>query len=165
MTQYIIGGKIISPHSLNGNIIIASFLENTEDIFTLTIFDENKNICPIKKISHINKNQYIAHINKYNNLEIINRTQAEMINKQYLYIQKPSLQDDIEFLASELININVKDINMNNIGKVYDFENINGETIIYIQKDKIIFGVTFSKQNFPTIVPSEYIIFVEDQDN
>jgi 16S rRNA processing protein RimM len=146
--QLICVGVISSAYHLQGLVKITSFTEDPQNICKLNCksIDGKKILCNfIKK----DKDKIICRIDGVNN-----RNDAEKIIGTKLYIMREDLPDleESEYYITDLIGLDVIDIDDKPIGKVHAVHNFGAGEIIEISfKDKKSEIYSFTKEIFPEI--------------
>ena len=161
MSRKICLGKIIAAHGVKGEVKIKSYTEKEEDIFKFTeLKDVKNNIFKLKKTGKAN-GAIIAKIE-----HIKNRDEALLLKGKDLFVdrnQLPEIKDD-EFYYEDLVNLEVRDINNESIGKIKSVQQIGSNDVLEIEfnenhKNNFF---PFNKTFFPEIkIKDGYIIFVE----
>lgn len=158
MSKLVCVAKIQNAHGIKGHVKIKPYTENIEDFLNFkNILDANENIIKIKKTG-ISKDLIIAKIEN-----IDTRNQSEILAGTELYVLRSDFPEskDEEFYHSDLIDIDVLNVDLEKIGTVKAIHNFGAGDIIEIAFTNVINNnmFLFNKENFPEVnLTKSYII-------
>jgi 16S rRNA processing protein RimM len=150
-------GKIVSAHGIAGCVKVVSYADDL-GVYDKLFFDDGSEFKFVIK-SKV-KNLIIT---KLDNIET--RNAAEALKGQFIYINKSQLAntEENEFYIFELQGLKVLNQKSEEIGHVIGVYNYNAGDIIEVkfanEKSKMFL---FKKEYFPTILPKEGYIVIND---
>lgn len=150
LDKLILMGVISGAHGIKGDLIIKSFMENTQEINNLKILDRDLNEIAIKYVRNGTNGTTICRIVGCNS-----RNQAESLIKTELYCLRTDMTEpkDEEFYFEDLVGLKVLDLNNREIATITGVFNYGAGDIIemeLIANNKKIM-LPFTKEYFPTI--------------
>ncbi|MBI1954271.1 MAG: 16S rRNA processing protein RimM [Proteobacteria bacterium] len=144
LSDYVHIGSVISPFGLKGWVKIRLFLQNINDIKRyLSLKKEKGESIDIQEFKIKSPDVILAKIKG-----IDNRSQAETLKRQKLFIPKeqlPSLELE-EYYVHDLINMTVIDEKGQEIGNVCDVHNFGSTDIIEIKTKGVSYMIPFTKE-------------------
>lgn len=155
--KLILVGVVLSPHGTRGEVIVKSFTNPITNIKNLSLIDQVGNPLKIEYFKN-HKNNFITKID-----EVKDRNQAGSVKNLKIYCYRSNLPklNREEFYVSDLINLEVRDINNQVIGEVVEFHDYGAGHSLEIKfkgiKNTELF--LFTKKTF-TAVYDDYIVFV-----
>ena len=175
MNKKIVIGKVNSAFGIKGEVKIISYCQNPTQIENYSVFDEKGNIVKIK-IS--NKNKTVIGSSGSGDAILIatiagitNRTDAEKLHGQELYINRDQLEetDEDEFYHTDLIGLKVIDADKKEIGKVLNIYDFGAGSMLEIEflaanpKKNLekIENFPFKNMTFPEVNVKEGFIRIE----
>ena len=162
MSKFIVVGEVRGVHGLKGFFKITSFTENPENIFKFKSFNIGKNYSSInlKKIKVL-PNGYIVSCQ-----EVDTREKSELIVGSLIEIESselPEINNHKKYYFHELINLEVKDENENNLGTVCSVENYGSADLIEVRnKDQKDFFIPFSKTTIKKVDLEKKLLLVQN---
>jgi 16S rRNA processing protein RimM len=166
--HFIVVGKILAPHGLQGAVKLKSFTENPLTLFSFPHLWGAEGEAPLKLKKHKpakaakGKEAYIVMVEG-----VTSRTQAEALQGQLLYVLKemlPSLDADEEtFYYTDLVGLEARRLDGSVVGKVHAVHHIGENDVleIFLQKEdrKTSFLIPFTRDFVPEVNLSEnYIV-------
>lgn len=147
--KLILAGVISAAHGIRGDIIIKSYTDPLENIFSLNIFNANHEILKLKKISVKSSGLIICKLDSCGD-----RNKAESLKGTKLYSLRSSLPalEENEYYYDDLKNKIVINESGKKIGIIQNIMNYGAGDIIEIkfndEKEELL---PFTRQLFPQI--------------
>ena len=130
MKEKVCVGKIIVPHGIRGLVKVQSFTENLEDLFSFKKIC-NKDFTKQFKIVRqgVAKERFICQVDGIDTVEL-----AEDLRNVELYVERnefPGIEKG-QYYYHDLLNLKVKVVNSDKIGKVVNIDNYGAGEILEI---------------------------------
>jgi 16S rRNA processing protein RimM len=162
MNKRICIAKIVNVHGIKGEVKIKTYTISDNDIFTFkAIYDEENNLYNIKK-SGVSKGCIIARIN-----DLKDRNESTKLVGKELFIEREELPEinDEEFYHSDLIGLDIVDLDRKRLGSVKAIHNFGNSDILEIEFTKSVNNnlFPFTREIFPEInIKENYVVFKQN---
>jgi len=157
-SKKILIGVITSPHGIKGAVKVKFFTDDFKNLLNYSFFDANNQKINFTNINFTDKSLAICFIDN-----VSNRNEAENLSKTQIYINRDSLPETYpgEFYIRDLVECEVKDEELNIIGKVKEVLNFGAGDIVEVEfTDKTKKFISFNGENFPTVnIEKKFLIF------
>ncbi len=151
-------GKFTAPHGIKGQMKLASYTQNPEDIARYTLTNKSGSKTYKFKMRPATKGQWVATIK-----DVTTREQAELLRNIDLYADRAEFAEpeDDSFFIDDLVGLRVLTANDEHYGTVATVQNYGAGDIIEIknntsQKAELYL---FDKKTFPEVNIKKQVLY------
>ena len=156
MNKKILVGKVTAPFGIKGEVKIISYCQNPQQIENYPLFDENSDKIKLK-ISNKNKAVIGTTISGDSILIAkiegsVSRNDSEGLRGKEIFTNRDDFEelDEDEFYHSDLLGLDVIDMNSKKIGKVLNIYDFGAGVMLEIEFSKVDEANNLEKiENFP----------------